>query len=77
MDAPTQPTRFPGLRAPDPAATVVVCEDDAPTLELLCDHLRADRYEPLAAPSATDALRLCHFKAWVGCALPRPTGRLP
>lgn len=58
-----RPTRFPGLKAPAPTATVVVCEDDAPTLELLCDHLRADRYEPLAAPSATDALRLCHFKA--------------
>ena len=41
---------------------VVVCEDDAPTLELLCDHLLADRFEPLAAPSAADALRLCHFK---------------
>jgi DNA-binding response OmpR family regulator len=42
--------------------TVVVCEDDVPTLELLCDHLAADRFEPLAAPSADDALRLCHFK---------------
>ena len=44
-------------------ATVVVCEDDPPTLELLCDHLTADRYEALAAPSAADALRLCRFKA--------------
>jgi DNA-binding response OmpR family regulator len=43
-------------------ATVVVCEDDAPTLELLCDHLTADRYRALAAPSASDALRLCHYK---------------
>lgn len=43
-------------------ATVVVCEDDEPTLELLCDHLSADRYEPLPAPSASDALRLCHYK---------------
>jgi DNA-binding response OmpR family regulator len=43
-------------------ATVVVCEDDEPTLELLCDHLSSDRYEPLAAPSASDALRLCHYK---------------
>ena len=42
-------------------ATVVVCEDDQPTLELLCDHLEADRYEALPAPSAADALRLCHF----------------
>jgi DNA-binding response OmpR family regulator len=43
-------------------ATVVVCEDDEPTLELLCDHLNADRYEALPAPSASDALRLCHYK---------------
>jgi DNA-binding response OmpR family regulator len=41
---------------------VVVCEDDEPTLELLCDHLSADRYEPLAAPCASDALRLCHYR---------------
>ncbi len=40
----------------------MVCEDDEPTLELLCDHLSADRYEPLPAPSASDALRLCHYK---------------
>jgi DNA-binding response OmpR family regulator len=45
-----------------PLATVVVCDDDEPTLELLCDHLRADRYEALAAPAASDALRLCHYK---------------
>jgi DNA-binding response OmpR family regulator len=42
-------------------ATVVVCEDDAPTLELLCDHLEAERYRALPAPSAADALRLCHY----------------
>ena len=45
-----------------PAATVVVCEDDAPTLDLLCDHLEADRFHALPAPSAADALRLCHYK---------------
>lgn len=45
----------------DPIATVVVCEDDVPTLELLCDHLEADRFRALAAPSASDALRLCHY----------------
>jgi DNA-binding response OmpR family regulator len=44
-------------------ATIVVCEDDTPTLELLCDHLTADRYDALPAPSASDALRLCRFKA--------------
>jgi DNA-binding response OmpR family regulator len=43
-------------------ARVVVCDDDAPTLELLCDHLTADRFEALPAPCASDALRLCHFK---------------
>jgi two-component system phosphate regulon response regulator PhoB len=46
----------------DPPSTIVVCEDDAPTLELLCDHLEADRFRALPAPSASDALRLCHFK---------------
>jgi DNA-binding response OmpR family regulator len=46
----------------DPHPTVIVCEDDAPTLELLCDHLEADRYQALPAPSASDALRLCHYK---------------
>jgi DNA-binding response OmpR family regulator len=41
--------------------TVVVCEDDDPTRELLCDHLTADRYRALPAPSASDALRLCGY----------------
>lgn len=44
-------------------ASVVVCEDDTPTLELLCDRLAADRYGVLPAPSASDALRLCRYKA--------------
>jgi DNA-binding response OmpR family regulator len=42
-------------------ANVVVCEDDAMTLELLCDHLAADRFGVMPAPSASDALRLCRF----------------
>jgi DNA-binding response OmpR family regulator len=42
-------------------ATVVVCEDDEVTLEVLCDHLSADRFGVLPAPSASDALRLCRF----------------
>lgn len=42
-------------------ATVVVCEDDEVTLELLCEHLSADRFSVLPAPSASDALRLCRF----------------
>lgn len=43
-------------------ASVVVCEDDAQTLELLCDHLIADRFGVLPAPTASDALRLCRYK---------------
>jgi len=42
-------------------ARVVVCEDDAVTLELLCDQLAADRFGVLPAPSASDALRFCRF----------------
>lgn len=42
-------------------ASLVVCEDDAPTLELLCDNLVADRFDVLPAPNAADALRLCRF----------------
>ena len=42
-------------------ATLVVCEDDAVTLELLCDHLAADHFGVLPAPSAADALRLCRY----------------
>ena len=43
-------------------ASVVVCEDDETTLEMLCDHLEADRFKPLPAPSASDALRMCRYK---------------
>jgi len=46
----------------EPGAPVVVCDDDPPTLELLCDHLLAERFEPIPAPNAADALRMCHFK---------------
>ena len=49
------------LPSAEAEATVVVCEDDPPTLDLLCDHLHADRFEALAAPSAADAIRLCHY----------------
>ena len=41
--------------------TVVVCEDDLATLDLLCENLAADRYSPLPAPEASDALRLCQY----------------
>jgi DNA-binding response OmpR family regulator len=50
------------LPSREPIATVVVCEDDEPTLALLCDNLEADRFRALPAPCAADALRLCHFK---------------
>ena len=50
------------LPAVERDATLVVCDDDEPTLELLCDHLGAERFAALAAPSAADALRLCHYK---------------
>ena len=43
-------------------ASVVVCEDDTATLELLCDNLLADRFGVLPAPTASDALRLCRYK---------------
>ena len=42
-------------------ARLIVCEDDPKTLELLCDHLLADRYGVLPAPTASDALRHCRF----------------
>ncbi|HET7122167.1 MAG TPA: response regulator transcription factor [Solirubrobacterales bacterium] len=45
----------------DEIASIVVCEDDNPTLDLLCDHLHADRFGVMPAPSASDALRLCRY----------------
>ncbi len=44
-------------------ASVVICEDDKSTLDLLCQHLLADRYGVLAAPTAADALRLCQYES--------------
>ena len=58
-------TRTERPRTPGGAATasrdayIVVCEDDGPTLELLCEHLVADRFNVLPATSAVDALHLC------------------
>lgn len=43
-------------------ALIVVCEDDPPTLELLADHLTADRFGVLPAPTASDAMRLLTYK---------------
>ncbi|HWC49062.1 MAG TPA: response regulator transcription factor [Solirubrobacterales bacterium] len=42
-------------------ASLVVCEDDEVTLDMLCDHLSADRFAVMPAPSASDALRLCRY----------------
>ena len=42
-------------------ATIVVCEDDELTRDLLVENLEADRYRPLAAPTAADALRFCRY----------------
>jgi DNA-binding response OmpR family regulator len=42
-------------------ASLVVCEDDTATLDLLCDHLIADGFGVLPAPNASDALRLCRY----------------
>lgn len=47
----------------DTQGTVVICEDDEATLELLCENLSADRFEALPAPSAADALRHCHYRS--------------
>jgi CheY-like chemotaxis protein len=41
--------------------TIVICEDDIPTLDLLCDHLSADGFGVLPASSAADARRLCRY----------------
>lgn len=61
MEAGPATLADPAAGAAGAGARIVVCEDDRPTLELLCDHLTADRFEALAAPTAADALRLCEF----------------
>lgn len=47
---------------PEFLATVVVCEDDQATLDLLCDRLASGRFEPLPAGTAEEALRLCRHQ---------------
>lgn len=42
----------------DPATTILIVEDDAPTRTFLADNLRADGYAVLAADGARDGLRL-------------------
>jgi DNA-binding response OmpR family regulator len=59
-------------------ATIVVCEHDDATLDLLCEHLVADGFQALPAPTATDALRLCRHNPpdllLVDLALPDASG---
>jgi DNA-binding response OmpR family regulator len=50
------------MPGPGSVATVVVCEDDQVTLDLLCDRLASDRFEPLPAGPAEEALRLCRHQ---------------
>src|SRR3954465_10169053 len=42
-------------------ANLVVCDDAEVPLDMLCDHLAADRFGVMPAPSASDALRLCRY----------------
>ena len=42
-------------------ATIVICEDDPITREALCENFEADRFEPLAAATAEEALRFCRY----------------
>jgi DNA-binding response OmpR family regulator len=51
------------LPATDTLATVVVCEDDRISREVLCDNLAADRFEALAAGTAEEAIRFCRYGA--------------
>jgi DNA-binding response OmpR family regulator len=62
----------------DPAATILLVEDDAPTRTFLADNLTADGYELLVADCARDALRLLETKfpdvALVDLGLPDGSG---
>lgn len=44
-------------------ATVVVCEDDDVTRDMLCENLAADRFDPVPAATADEALRSCRYDA--------------
>src|SRR3954470_19933411 len=62
----------------DPAATILLVEDDAPTRTFLADNLTADGYEVLVADCAADGLRLLETKfpdvAIVDVGLPDTSG---
>jgi len=47
------------MPGPGRLATVVVCGQDEATVDLLCRRLAEDRFEPLPAGTAEEALRLC------------------
>jgi DNA-binding response OmpR family regulator len=44
-------------------ATVIVCDGDESTLELLSDHLTSDYFEVLPASTGVDALRFCRYNS--------------
>jgi DNA-binding response OmpR family regulator len=50
------------MSAADPAATILLVEDDAPTRTFLADNLTADGYQLLVADCARDGLRLLETK---------------
>ncbi len=66
------------MTAPDPAATILVVEDDAATRTYLADNLTADGYDLLVAGTAPDALALMETRfpdlAIVDLGLPGPSG---
>ncbi len=66
------------MTAADPAATILVVEDDAATRTYLADNLTADGYELLVAGNAPDALALMETRfpdlAIVDLGLPGPSG---
>jgi DNA-binding response OmpR family regulator len=47
------------MAGPERLATIVVCGHDEVTLDLICRRLAEDRFEPLPAATADEALRLC------------------
>jgi DNA-binding response OmpR family regulator len=51
------------LPSAESIATVVVCEDDELTREMLCENLRQDRFDALPAAGAEEALQRCRFDA--------------
>jgi CheY-like chemotaxis protein len=66
------------MSAADPAATILLVEDDAPTRTFLADNLTADGYQLLVADCARDGLRLLETKfpdvALVDLGLPDGSG---